>query len=233
MSEAGVKRADLLRLLLRDTTTSTHGRGWVVRAVDGGEFFLAEGVVRVPPGLACAMVRDADLTPLAGSLAEWKVTRKDAASSPPNFARCVQYTSRLPWPFANRNFEVESWFLPSTSLPPHLARACVYVSQTPEPTGRSPLRLKNVDGVDGDVEFSGYCFMSVPGSPEKCFIRRVISVDLKMPLPKWMLRSSFLRVFESDFVWMDRPPVSATDALRERIASDPAYVHYFTRSVIQ
>ena len=226
MSESGVKRKDLLRLLLSDTSTTHVRGGWYVRTMDtpgGGEFFLAEGVVRVPPRTACAMVREADLTPLAGRLAEWKVIRSDAAA--PRFARCVQYTSRLPWPFADRNFNVEGWFLPETSLPPHLKGATVYVSQTSP--GAAPLRLRNAGGVDGDVEISAYVFMSVPGDANRCFVRRVFCIDLKMGLPPWMLRASFVRAFESNFVWMDRPGDAAAAALRERIAADPAYASVF------
>lgn len=234
-----IRRQDLLQRLLiapcdHRTTSYINPHVHVVSA--DGLAFVIDGVLDITPKLAAAMVREADLTPLAGQLIEWSVV--DSLGSP-SYMRRVKYTSRLPWPFAARRFDLESWFLAPQTLPNHLLceNAIVYISQSPHPhhNNNSITHTSSTvaypspslaNTVRGDVHFSGYVFVPLHG--DRCRLRRVISVELGLQLmPACLLRLMLKHTFIADHHWMTSPPEEAVMRLQGKMETEPAYKAMF------
>ena len=173
--------------------------------------FWMEGVVAAPLRLVAAMVRESDLGTLAGSLARWDVLESERSEP---FSQRVFYVSKLPWPFADRAFHIRSW----TERP--APQSLVIQSTSLEPDDAVRARLGKAAW--GKVEFSGYHLVRL--APGSTWLRRVIGVELGLPLPRgfqrWMLR----QVYRGNYEWMNETArAGSLDRFEQRMASDPLY----------
>jgi len=178
--------------------------------------FCTESTVNAPLNIVVAMLREIDLTPLAGKL---KHSHFFPTGTWPCFHRTFAYTTRFPFPFWARSFEVGSWFIPPNMFPEDLApesgeTVVCYISQTVANRSRVPRA-----SVSGDILFSGVLFIPSPDG-ERTWMRRVTSVNFNWCFSGWLHNRSVRNSFKRGHRWMNRAAKNPliVDALRERIA---------------
>lgn len=176
----------------------------------GAPVFRMEGTVTAPLPLLAAMIRESDLGDLAGSLSTWEVLESQPSAP---FQQRIFYVSKLPWPFRARAFYIGNWVerpsnesfaLLSTSLDPDDA-ICARV-------GRDVL---------GDVAFSGYFL--VPLAEGQTWLRRVIGIDLHLPMPGAILRRMLTGVYRGNYAWLNEAARSDNSRFDQRMDRDPLY----------
>lgn len=192
-------------------------RVWTRAEADGPAWFLSEGALPGPVRLAAALIKEASLGGLAGDLRRWRAHRVSPC------VELVSYTSRLPWPLADRCFSVverygggpdEAWILgedaDDASLRdlPEAARAAL-AAERPEP-----------DATPGRVLCSAYRLRPAPGG---CQLRRLTRIELGLPLPRTWTEALLARTFLDDLdrlrAGLARPPAG----LAATMDQDPIY----------
>ena len=173
--------------------------------------FWMEGTVSAPLRLVAAMIRESDLSTLAGTLLRWDVLESEAAAP---FRRRIFYVSKLPWPFKNRAFHISSWFEQPTSN-------SFGILSTSIPSN-GDMHAAAGTSVWGDVAFSGYHLVSL--GPRLCWLRRVIGIELRLPMPRRLLCRSLVQVYRGNYKWMSKAACSdLVLRFEQRIANDPFY----------
>ncbi len=176
-------------------------RLWVRREGDGPATFVSEGALPGPVSLAAALIKEADLGGLAGSLRRWEPTRLSPCQER------IAYTSRLPWPLADRSFTV--------------------LERYGGGPGEALILGQDLEGavaeagtVLGSVICSAYRIARVGTG---CALRRLIRIELHLPLPvPWtdrLLAGTFLADLDRLRAGMARPPAG----LAQRMAQEPLY----------
>jgi hypothetical protein len=170
-----------------------------------------EGAIAAPLGLVAAMIREGDLGDLAGDLACWDVIESQACDP---FHQRIFYVSTLPWPFRARAFHVGNW----VERPTAESFAMLAMSLEPDATLRARVRRE----VWGDVVFSGYFL--VPLADRRTWLRRVIGVDLRLPMPRAILRRTLVQVYRQNYSWLNRTAqCDLAGRFEERMAREPLY----------
>lgn len=150
--------------------------------------FATDVWLDVPPTALVALVREADLGPLAGDLSLWEV--RSSEDRPP-FTERLLYVSRLPWPFRDRAFCVVSEVHLLESGAVRIASASV----DPDPAEEA-----RVSGARwASVTFSGYHLRSERGGARMV---RVIEVDLAMGLPARLELALLKQVYTGNHKWL-------------------------------
>jgi hypothetical protein len=181
-------------------------------AKPGPPIFRMEGPEAAPLRLVVAMIREFDLGSLTGKLATWEVL--ESRTTEP-FQQRLFYISKLPWPFRPRAFYVGNW----VERPNSDSFALLATSLDPDGSVRGRVR----DEVWGDVVFSGYHLVPLAGG--STWLRRVIGVELRLPMPRRLLRRMLIEVYRGNHKWLNEAPRSM-DLVRRyeaRMAGDPVY----------
>jgi hypothetical protein len=177
----------------------------------GPPVFRMEGTVAAPLRLLAAMIRESDLGSLAGSLARWNVLESQACAP---FHQRIFYVSKLPWPFKDRAFYIGNW----VERPTVDSLGIVSMSLEPDAEIRSGVRKE----IWGEVAFSGYFL--VPLDDRRTWLRRVIGVELRLPMPRGMLRRMLIQVYRGNYRWLNQAARSElAGRFEERMAKDALY----------
>jgi cytochrome P450 len=172
--------------------------------------FVTDAWLDVSPAELTALVREADLGPLAGKLTLWETS--GTADSPP-WSRRVLYVSALPWPLSDRAFCIQSQVFLDPDGSVRIESASV------PPDGREQARVGRAAW--GSVAFSGYVIRPVSGGSR---LTRVIEVDLALSLPQRLERELLRKVYADNHAWLERGQQHArSPAFAARVASDPMY----------
>jgi hypothetical protein len=173
--------------------------------------FCMEGAVASELPLLAAMVRESDLGDLAGSLARWEVLESQPCAP---FHQRIFYVSKLPWPLRARAFHIGNW----VELPGDGSFALLSMSLDPD----DAVRARAGKAVWGEVSFSGYHL--VPLADGRTWLRRVIGVELHLPMPRAVLGRMLAGVYRANHAWLNRTAQSdAAARFAERMARDPLY----------
>jgi hypothetical protein len=183
-----------------------------MRDAAGPPIFRMEGTLAAPLRLAVAMIRELDLGELTGKLAASEVLESLPIEP---FRQRLFYISKLPFPFRSRAFYVGNW----VERPGGDSFAMLATSLDPDGAVRDRVRNE----VWGEVVFSGYHF--VPLDERTTWLRRVIGVELDLPLPRRLLRRMLIEVYRRNHQWLNEAPRSQDLVRRyeERMAEDPVY----------
>lgn len=192
-------------------------RLWIRRAPGAPSWMVSQGALPGPVEQAAALIKETDLGGLAGDLRRWRVFRGSPC------LELVSYTSRLPWPLADRSFGVleryggrggAAWILGQDTLgdalrglPPSLVEA--YQGEVAEP-----------GTVGGSVICSAYRLWRAGSG---CVLRRLTRIELHLPLPGTWTEALLARTFLDDLVKLRRGLASPPDGLMARLGADPIY----------
>ena len=179
-------------------------RVWSRRPTGEPGWFLSEGPLPGPSRQVAALIKEADLGGLAGNLRRWRAWRADPTTE------LISYTSRLPWPLADRHFSVlerygggpdEALLLGQDTLGASLA-------DIPEPLLRAFMaELPEAGTVGGSVLCSAY---RLTPRPNGCHLRRLTRIELHLPLPAAWTTALLARTFLDDLdrlrAGLARPP---------------------------
>ena len=170
--------------------------------------FTTDAWLPVPPAIVIALVREADLGPLAGELRLWDARVLDGEP----WSQHIVYVSALPWPMRDRAFAIEN----RVTLVEGGARLDS-ASVAPDAAERA-----RVGGARwGKVVYSGYLVTSERGGAR---LRRVIEIDLDLPLPASVERAVLEKVYADNHAWLARGVEHArAPAIAARIGDDPMY----------
>lgn len=172
--------------------------------------FATDAWLDVAPVDLLALIREADLGPLAGRLSRWE-PRSIEAGSP--WTQRVLYVSDLPWPFRPRVFCIESRV---TLRDGGVVRI---ESASAEPDAGERARVSGAAW--GTVVFSGYNTTPARGGAR---LQRVIEVNLGMRWPRRAEVALLSRVYAHNHAWLAGGRKHAT--AREFVARkerDPVY----------
>jgi hypothetical protein len=173
--------------------------------------FQMEGTISAPLALVAAMIRESDLGSLAGSLGRWDVLESERSDP---FRRRVFYISKLPFPFKDRAFYMDSW----VERPGPDSLGIVSVSL---PADRDVCdHLGNAAW--GEIVLSGYYLVQM--APRLTWLRRLIGIELGLPMPRGILRRMLINVYRGNYKWMNK--AARSDLVRrfeQRMANDPLY----------
>lgn len=206
-------RQSALSAELRRESAAPHGATRIDGRHDAGSpvaTFVTDTWLDVPPAELTALIREADLGPLAGKLALWEAS--GTADVPP-WSRRLLYVSALPWPLADRAFCIQSEVFLDADGSVRIESASVPAD------GRERERVGRAAW--GSVAFSGYVIRPVSGGSR---LTRVIEVDLALALPRRLELQLLRKVYADNHAWLAEGRKHArSPAFAARMTADPMY----------
>lgn len=189
--------------LLEDGWLEHHAsNGFYASRLDpsnGSAAFLSDTELHAPAAHVAALVREFDISDLAGRLKDFKVV-SDTSSE-----LLVDYVSTLPWPFEPRLLHAQMLFGVSRQVganPTNPTTSALILGRSRTPTAGQEAR----QGLTlGTIHYSLYRIS--PTAAASCTLRRVINVDMHLALPDFILRKSLAAHYAHD-----------TDAMRAQLA---------------
>lgn len=192
---------------------------------NGTPVTITQELLRTPPALLLAAVRSPLNNTTAGNLLEWRV---HTTGPGPRHIRHTSYVVSMPTPLSARTFDLESYHLVASEMPAALSAcgAVCFVSQTPLDPSPSPAHRASGSAVAGDVLFSGYLFVPMPGGCT--WLRRVLAVEMSVPfLARSIERAALRATMRANHQFMDMPTAAHLAALQAIVDGDRAYSEVF------
>lgn len=207
------------------------GEGWVarsrgedrvwVRREAGGASFVSEGAISGPMRVVAGLIKEAEIGGLAGALRRWRSFRASPC------VELVSYTSRLPWPLADRSFGVlerygggpeEALILGQDAVDAVLDEVSAAVPAAVRQAYEA--EVAEAGTVDGSVRCSAYRIVPEGAG---CRLRRLTRIDLRLPLPEAWTEALLARTFLEDLEKLRAGAARPPEGLAARMAADPIY----------
>lgn len=191
-------------------------RIWLREEADGPPTFVSEGLLPGSLLHTAALIREAELGGLAGSLRRWRVFRLSINQE------LISYTSRLPWPLSDRAFGVLETYGGDAGEALILGEDTERSSY--DATHPEALRFQGEQAEPGTVAGRVLCSAyRITALPEGCRLRRLTRIELALPLPASWSKALLARTFLDDLERLRAGLRRTPPGLAERIAQDPLY----------